>query len=192
MLLKQETLRGVAEGRITLAFRRWRRPTVRPGGTLLTSAGLLSIDSVDRLDLDDITGREAEAAGFSDLETLRSTLRKPGEGSIYRITLHLAGPDPRLALRGQIPESREELEELHGRLARWDAASKAGPWTHAVMSLLEQKPGIRAADLSTEVGMKRDRFKANVRRLKGLGLTESLEVGYRLSPRGQAVLDTSR
>ena len=31
-------------------------------------------------------------------------------------------------------------------------------------------------------------FKANVRKLKGLGLTESLAVGYRLSPRGVAVL----
>jgi ribosomal protein S19E (S16A) len=28
-----------------------------------------------------------------------------------------------------------------------------------------------------------------VRKLKELGLTESLEVGYRLSPRGRALLD---
>ena len=32
------------------------------------------------------------------------------------------------------------------------------------------------------------KFKNNVRRLKALGLTESLEVGYRLSPRGAALL----
>jgi len=32
------------------------------------------------------------------------------------------------------------------------------------------------------------RFKRRVRQLKELGLTESLEVGYRLSPRGRAVL----
>ena len=31
-------------------------------------------------------------------------------------------------------------------------------------------------------------FKTDVRKLKELGLTESLEVGYRLSPRGEAVL----
>ena len=31
-------------------------------------------------------------------------------------------------------------------------------------------------------------FKRDVRRLKELGLTESLEVGYRLSPRGRALL----
>jgi hypothetical protein len=32
-------------------------------------------------------------------------------------------------------------------------------------------------------------FKRRVRRLKEPGLTESLEVGYRLSPRGRALLE---
>ena len=36
--------------------------------------------------------------------------------------------------------------------------------------------------------MDTSRFKPLVRKLKALGLTESLEVGYRLSPRGAAVL----
>jgi hypothetical protein len=35
-------------------------------------------------------------------------------------------------------------------------------------------------------------FKLNVRKLKALGLTESLEVGYRLSRRGAALLDELR
>jgi hypothetical protein len=35
-------------------------------------------------------------------------------------------------------------------------------------------------------------FKTDVRKLKGLGLTESLEVGYRLSPRGVALLAALR
>jgi predicted transcriptional regulator len=39
-----------------------------------------------------------------------------------------------------------------------------------------------------ELEVDKVRFKANVRKLKALGLTESLEVGYRLSPRGEAVL----
>jgi hypothetical protein len=36
--------------------------------------------------------------------------------------------------------------------------------------------------------MERLPFKANVRKLKALGLTESLDIGYRLSPRGEALL----
>ena len=42
--------------------------------------------------------------------------------------------------------------------------------------------------LAARAGIDRPTFKQRVRRLKALGLTESLEVGYRLSPRGEAVL----
>ena len=48
---------------------------------------------------------------------------------------------------------------------------------------------MRAADLAPLLGRERLPFKRDVRKLKELGLTESLEVGYRLSPRGRAVLD---
>ena len=47
---------------------------------------------------------------------------------------------------------------------------------------------MRAGDPASEAGRERDHFKVDVRKLKGLGLTESLEVGYRLSPRGDAVI----
>jgi hypothetical protein len=43
MLLRATTLAGIADGTIRVAFRRWRRPTVRTGGTLLTKAGQVRI-----------------------------------------------------------------------------------------------------------------------------------------------------
>ena len=50
-------------------------------------------------------------------------------------------------------------------------------------------PAVRAGDLFAEAGYPDMlSFKRDVRRLKELGLTESLTVGYRLSPRGAAVL----
>ena len=192
MLLRQETLRGIEEGRVTLAFRRWRRPTVKAGGTLLTSAGLLAIDAIDRVDPAELTDAEAHAAGFSDLEALSTALAKERKGSVYRIALHLVGPDPRIELRDRIPEDAGAFEEILSRLNRWDASSKAGPWTRDVMALLVRRPEVRAADLADELGMEKGRLKVNVRKLKGLGLTESLEVGYRLSPRGKAVLKRSK
>lgn len=188
MLIKQETLKGVADGSITLAFRRWRRPTVRAGGTLLTTAGQVAIDSVDQVEMDDITEPEAVAAGCSDLQELHALLRPRTEGSLYRIALHLAGPDPRIALRESTPRERGEFEEIASRLARWDKASKSGPWTESVMYTIQRRAAVRAGDPASEAGRERDHFKVNVRKLKGLGLTESLEVGYRLSPRGDAVL----
>jgi hypothetical protein len=57
-----------------------------------------------------------------------------------------------------------------------------------VLRLIADRPGTRAADLAAELGREKLPFKAEVRKLKELGLTESLQVGYRLSPRGRAYL----
>jgi len=188
MLLKVETLKGIKSGSITVAFRRWRRPTVKTGGTLLTPIGQLAIEAVDVVNLEDITESQAASAGFTNLESLRSHLQQHEGGDIYRVRLSLAGPDPRIALREEIPEG-PELDLILQRLARFDGRSATGSWTHAVLSLLSERSGEGSAGLAEKIGMEKAGFKINVRKLKSLGLTESLSVGYRLSPRGVAVLE---
>ena len=54
--------------------------------------------------------------------------------------------------------------------------------------MIADQPGVRAPDLAASVGRETKPFKIDVRKLKELGLTESLPVGYRLSPRGRAFL----
>ncbi len=81
-----------------------------------------------------------------------------------------------------------ELAQLRARLDWLDAAAPEGPWTRRALEAIRSHEGLRAADLCRQVGQERLPFKVNVRKLKALGLTESLEVGYRLSPRGHAVL----
>jgi DNA-binding IclR family transcriptional regulator len=78
---------------------------------------------------------------------------------------------------------------LRQRLGRLDAASLHGAWTAAVLRLLAENEGVRAADLAEQLGRETLPFKRDVRKLKELGLTESLGTGYRLSPRGRALLD---
>ncbi len=187
MLLKQKTLRGIENGSITVAFRRWRRPTVKAGGTLLTSIGQLAVEAVEVVNLDEITTKEAAAAGFSSLASLRSQLLGREHGDFYRVRLSLAGPDPRIALRETIPDG-VETEVILKRLLRFDSRGGSGSWTRRVLTLLGKRPGVRAADLAEDCGMEKAVFKSRVRKLKALALTESLEVGYRLSPRGEAVL----
>ena len=58
-----------------------------------------------------------------------------------------------------------------------------------MLRLIGEREAVRAGDLADELGMERLAFKADVRKLKALGLTESLGIGYRLSPRGQAWLE---
>lgn len=189
MLIRSDTLAAIKDGRTTQQFRRWTKPTVKTGGSLLTAVGLLAIDSVERVSAHEISDADARAAGFEDRTALMEMLDGSGKrGEIHRVRVRFAGPDPRIELRESVP-NQEDLTSIRGRLERWDRSSPVGPWTHPTLALIARRPATLAAELAEDLGLERDRFKTNVRKLKGLGLTESLRKGYRISPRGQAVLD---
>jgi hypothetical protein len=190
VLFRAADLPRIRRGEITVAFRRWKRPTVRAGGTLQTPVGVLAIDAVDPIEADAITAEDLRRAGFADRADLFAALRP--EGELHRVAFHLAGPDPRIALRERAELDADERAGIAARLARFDAAGRDGPWTAATLALIAEHPGRRAGDLAAELGRERLPFKADVRKLKALGLTESLEVGYRLSPRGEAFLRGAR
>jgi hypothetical protein len=192
MLFTRALWPGLADGSVTVAFRRWRRATVRAGGTLQTAAGVLAIDRVDIIAVEDITEADAVRAGYGSVSEVLDTLRDGPGRDLYRIEFHHAGADPRRALRADTALDDGDLAALRARLARLDARSSDGPWTLRVLDLIAAHPALRAADLAQRSGQETLRFKRRVRRLKELGLTESLEVGYRLSPRGRAALDRLR
>ena len=185
MLFEQRLWPGIADGSITLAFRRWRRPTVRSGGRLRSPAGELAIESVEVIDEAAITEREAHRAGYASRDAVLRRLNARG-GTLYRIAFRLAGPDSRIALRERAELSDEEVLAVRDRLERMD---HGGQWTLRTLRLIAERPATRATDLAATMGSETPPFKARVRKLKELGLTESLEVGYRLSPRGKAVLE---
>ena len=187
MLFPPDVLRGIDDGTVTLAFRRWELPRVKPGGRQRTAAGVVAFDAVEAVDRGELTDDEARAAGFSGLDELLAFVDRRASGTIYRIRLRLAGPDPRVGLRASLPDA-DQLAEIQRRLARLDRASRHGPWTVAVLRAIDREPGVRAADLAAGFDRERLAFKLDVRKLKELGLTESLPRGYRLSARGRAVL----
>lgn len=189
MLFKRRFLDGLAGGTIDVAFRRWAAPRVRAGSRLRTAIGVLAVDAVDEVAVADISDGDARRAGFSSRAELLEDLATQRDGRVYRIELRVAGPDPRVALREQGGLSEDELVEVERRLARLDAASRHGPWTAKVLRMIRDRPAVRAGDLAPAMGQDTQPFKRDVRKLKELGLTESLEVGYRLSPRGRAVLE---
>lgn len=188
MLFPPVTLRAIADGAVTLAFRRWNAPRVRPGGRQRTAIGVIAFDTVDVVDRVDLSETDAGVAGFASRDELLAFLDRRTSGTIYRIGLRLIGPDPRVALRESLPD-QPQLRELTRRLDRLDRASRHGPWTRAVLRTVGDQPGVRAADLAAAHGRERAAFKLDVRKLKELGLTESLSPGYRLSPRGRVLLD---
>jgi hypothetical protein len=174
VLFKQAQLRGIAAGEIDLQFRRWDRPRARAGGRQTTAVGIIRIDDVRRVRT--ISRRDARRAGFATPDEVVAALRP--DGDLYRIALHLEGPDPRIALRETIPEDFSELRAKVERL----------PWGFEYLRLIRDNPEVRAEELAGSLGLEKRVFKPRVRRLKELGLTISLSPGYRLSARGEAFL----
>jgi hypothetical protein len=163
---------------------------VREGSRLRTMIGLIEVKSVTQVA--DVSETDAVQAGYDDAEALRMEIPGKPEHPLFRIEVGYAGTDPRIALRAQDRMSVEELTVLLARLAEMDRSSRRGPWTRTVLDLIAAKPAVRAGDLFAEAGYPDMlSFKRDVRRLKELGLTESLRVGYRLSPRGVAARNQS-
>jgi hypothetical protein len=189
VLFKQRFFPGLADGTITVAFRRWRRPTVKAGGTLQTAAGQLAIDRLVQITRAELTEADASRAGYDSLVELQAFLDERPDGDLYRIEFHRAGDDPRAALREDADLTPDDLADLQQRLARLDRASRQGPWTLAVLQAIQSQPdGTRAGGLAALLGRETPSLKLDVRKLKALGLTESLGTGYRLSPRGRVLL----
>lgn len=181
LLINADDFEAIASGRFDTAFRRWVRPAAKAGGTLTTAAGVLAIDAVDVVALNAVTAEDLKRAGFQARSDLDAMLGNR-EGSLYRIRLRYLGEDPRAALRESADISDEDAETL----ARMDGTN---PWVRRTLELIGSEPGQPAQELAKLLEVAPAKLKSNVRRLKALGLTESLSAGYRLSPRGQAWLD---
>lgn len=191
MLIRRDVLDRIVTHEIDLAFRRWQRATVKPGGTLNTAVGVLAIDAVDIVDESEISAEDAKRAGFASVAALRKELARRTDGEVYRIRLHHVGDDPRVALREDADLDAEQLAAIAARLDRLDRA-RVEPWTRVVLELIRDHPATRAPELAASLGRETQPFKNDVRKLKALGLTESLLVGYRLSPRGETFLQHDR
>lgn len=187
MLFKKDILSAIERGEVTTAFRVWRRPTVKPGGRLRTAVGELVIEDLREVSRDDISEADARAAGARNRAALLAELGdRPGR--LYRIDFRLDRPDGRGALAADDDLDADAVAAISSALDRLDRRSRTGAWTRGVLELIGRHPGRPAGALAAETGIDKPSFKRRVRSLKELGLTESLEVGYRLSPRGRRYL----
>jgi hypothetical protein len=189
VLFPNADLDRIARGEVDLAFRTWSRPMHVAGGRQRTRIGVVEFTSIERVDPTLLTDEDAARAGTTLPALLAFLARK--EGDVYRIGVRFAGADERVALRAKRPGAREVAGVLQ-RLADMDRRSTRGPWTRQHLELIEARPAELAESIAASIGREKRPFKADVRRLKELGLTESLPVGYRLSPRGRAVLKAMR
>jgi hypothetical protein len=189
MLFERRLREGIHSGRIVLAFRRWRRVQVVAGHRYRTGLDLVEVTAVDVIAAADIDDAQARAAGYASAGDAVADLRGGQDLPLYRIRFRrLDEADPRAALGSATSLSADERAAIAAALARMDTSSARGPWTAAVLALIADRPATSSVVLAGLIGWDRPDFKRNVRRLKDLGLTISLDVGYRLSPRAEAYL----
>ncbi|HET6982800.1 MAG TPA: ASCH domain-containing protein [Myxococcaceae bacterium] len=190
MLLFQKRFQaGLVDGSIRLTFRRWEKPHVRVGGRYRCHPiGVLEVDQIDRVPVRAISEDEARAAGFTSRDELLGFMSDGPAGPIapdsevWRVALHYGGDGDRVEIALDDQLSDEQVAALARRLDR------LGAWTIPTLRLIARRPRIAASVLAKSLGRERDPFKIDVRKLKRLGLTQSFEVGYELSPRGRALL----
>jgi len=190
MLFKQETLAGLKTGKITVAFRKWNKASVKIGSSIKTAVGIIEVLDIVKVELPEIKLSDALEAGFSSLESLTGNLNKIVSGDIYRISLRYKSEDPRLSLREQTGLTPEQFELLSSKLMRLDQFSRQCAWTVEVLKAIRNNPKLKAGELAIKVDKEKEWLKINIRKLKNLGLTISHEPGYTLSPLGHYYLET--
>lgn len=184
MQFKKDQKLAIQAGTQTVTFRRWVKPQARTGGHYnIPPCGAIEVTEVAEIELSDISGVDAAAAGYESMDALRTRL-SDATRPLYRIRFVYLGTDAVKVPDRSTPDGAE-TQALIEKLQRMD---RKQPWAVTTLGLIRDHPGTRAADLAVKVDQDTATFKRNVRKLKQLGLTISLEVGYKLSPRGVAVL----
>ena len=173
---------AIAAGQITTTFRVWRAPQAKAGGRYnIPPYGAIEVSHVKQLPFSRVKARDIKHAGFEDAKALAAFLKTTPEDSVYQVDFRYLG-EAAVNQPATQAVSAAELTALDERLTRMD---RRAPWTRKVLRLIAKHPAVRAGDLAPHCDMDLPTFKRNVRRLKSLGLTISLETGYKLSPLGE-------
>lgn len=195
LLFKKAFFAGLQAGTTTLTFRRWAKPHVKAGGRYRCHPiGVLEVDAITKVSVSQITEADAGRAGFPSLPALRAYLAELGPiedtTELWRVELHHGGDGDRVGIALEDALTAEDIATIRDKLARLD---RKAPWTRRTLALIAKHPRIAASKLAVKVKRPTLDFKTDVRKLKRLGLTQSFEVGYEVSPRGRAYLaKTSR
>ena len=190
LLFKKPFWESLQSGAITLTFRRWAKPHVKPGGRYRCHPiGVLEVDAIARVRAGAISEDDARRAGFDSLPALRTYLEELGplgdDDELWRVELHHGGDGDRVELALVDTLTDDDVATIKNKLEKLDGRK---PWTAQTLALIGKHPRVAASKLAAKVGRETLPFKVDVRKLKKLGLTQSFEVGYEISPRGKAYL----
>jgi hypothetical protein len=192
LLFQKRFHAGIVDGAVRLTFRLWEKPHVKVGGRYrVHPIGVVEVNSVDRVTVGDITERDARAGGFESRAALLGYMAPVAKTAltdatpVFRVGFVHGGDGDRVASALETELTAEALADLVKRVGRLE---REGPWVRKVMELIGKHPQVAASQLALKLKREKEEFKIDVRKLKKLGLTQSFEVGYEVSPRGKKFL----
>lgn len=195
LLFRKAFHEGLKSGAIKLTFRRWVRTKVKVGGRYRCHPiGVLEVDAVSTVPAARISEGDAKQAGYATRGALVSALEEFGgplapDEPIFRVELHYGGDGDRVQEALETDLTDNDVAALREKLQAMDARSPRGAWTKQTLRLIDKHPRTAASRLAARIELETAPFKAEVVKLKKLGLTQSFEVGYELSPRGRAFVE---
>ena len=189
MLFTNDQRRRILAGEMTATIRAWQSPQVKAGKRYrFGDEHELVVRSVDLTERDRLSKDDLVAAGFESRAAFEAALprfandRPEGPFYVVRFTLEAREVPP-------LP-APVEIDRILTRLGKLDRLSDHGPWTRDALAIIAAQPRVVSTELARQVGRERFAFKADVRKLKAIGLTRSHDVGYEVTELGQAVLDS--
>jgi hypothetical protein len=192
LLFQKRFHAGIVDGAVRLTFRLWEKPHVKVGGRYrVHPIGVVEVNAVERVTLADISERDARDGGFGSRAELLAYLGPVAKTPLadatplFRVAFIHGGDGDRVAIALETALGADALAGLQKRVERLE---RDGKWVRRVMELIGKHPRVAASRLAKKLKRDTEPFKIDVRKLKKLGLTQSFEVGYEVSPRGKKYL----
>ena len=92
MVFTKRLREGIRRGRIRCSVRVWLRPHVKVGGRYPMDDGQIVVDSLEEIELSDITHDLARESGFPSVDELLKIARHGKGENIYLIRFHYLPP----------------------------------------------------------------------------------------------------
>ena len=92
MVFTKHLREGIRRGRIKCSIRVWTRPHVKVGGRYQMDDGQIVVDSIESIEVSDITHDLARESGFASVDDLLHIARHGKGDNVYLIRFHYLPP----------------------------------------------------------------------------------------------------
>jgi hypothetical protein len=92
VLFAKELREGVRRGRIRCSIRIWQTPRVKAGGHYRMDEGHIVVDSIEQIEIGDVTEDLARESGFASVRALMATAKHGSGDKVYLVRFHYLPP----------------------------------------------------------------------------------------------------